>query len=192
MRIFIDYNENYQLYYLKQAINEVHEIFPGELVLRTDHYNGCNYINGVKYPIIFPLYLKNYTSELNRTKSVDYNFIGTIIDKRSWVYKYKTLKSVIKESSKGRDPEQKYNIDPEYYITLSKSKFTLSPTGDCPWSYRFFEAIMCMSIPIVEKNSNDIYKKDYFYYYVNDEHIYREDMAIKNYNTFISRHFLSK
>ena len=41
---------------------------------------------------------------------------------------------------------------------MSKSKFTLTPTGGCPWSYRFFEAIMCLSIPILENNSNDIYE----------------------------------
>lgn len=183
-------SETYQLYYLKRAISEAPDLFPGEIRLRTDHYNGCNYINDTKYPIIFPLYLKNYISELNKTKSIDYNFIGTITDKRNWIYKYKNNNSIIKESSKGRDPKQKYNIDSEYYSVLSKSKFTLAPTGDCPWSYRFFEAIMCMSIPVVERNSNDIYKKDYFYYYDEDEHIYREDMAIKNYNTFISKHIL--
>ena len=183
-------SETYQLYYLKKAINEVRDKFPPEIVLRTDHYNGANYIGEIKYPIIFPLYLKNYISKLDKAKTLEYNFIGTISNKRSWIYKYKTLNSIIKASNKGRDPKQKYNIDEEYYTIMSHSKFTLAPTGDCPWSYRFFEAIMCMSIPIVETNSNDIYMKDYFYYYDNDKHIYSEEIARKNYDILLSKHFL--
>jgi hypothetical protein len=50
---------------------------------------------------------------------------------------------------------------------------------------------MCLSIPILENNSNDIFIKDYFYFYDNDDHIYDKDKAIENYNKFIkSKHFL--
>ena len=85
----------------------------------------------------------------------------------------------------------KYNIDKNYLKTLCKSKFTLSPTGDCPWSYRFFEAIMCLSIPILEKNSNDIYCKDYYFFYDDDKHFYDLEKAKKNYNLFIKNHFIN-
>lgn len=30
------------------------------------------------------------------------------------------------------------------------SKFVLCPGGDAPWSFRFYEVLMCKSIPIVE------------------------------------------
>lgn len=76
---------------------------------------------------------------------------------------------------------------------MCKSKFTLTPTGDCPWSYRFFEAIMCMSIPVVETQSNDRYKNDYFYYVDGDRksHVYDKQKALDNYNRFVnSHHFL--
>ena len=50
---------------------------------------------------------------------------------------------------------------------------------------------MCLSIPILENNSNDVYAKDYFHYYDNEEHIYNIEKAIANYNKFIkSNHFL--
>jgi hypothetical protein len=125
-----------------------------------------------------------------KEKEIDYNFIGTITPKRKWVEKY-TKNSVIKNSGYGRDKNKKYEIDKDYYNTISKSKFTITPTGDCPWSYRFFEAIMCLSIPILENNSNDIYMKDYFCFFDKDEHIYDKDKAIENYNKFIkSKHFL--
>jgi hypothetical protein len=125
-----------------------------------------------------------------KEKEIDYNFIGNITPKRKWLEKY-TNNSVIKKSMYGRDKNNKYEIDKDYYNTISKSKFTITPTGDCPWSYRFFEAIMCLSIPILENNSNDIYMKDYFCFFDKDDHIYDKDKAIENYNKFIkSKHFL--
>ncbi len=42
--------------------------------------------------------------------------------------------------------------DEEYYAHMASSKFVLCPSGDagCPWTYRFFEAMLCGAIPIVE------------------------------------------
>ncbi len=42
----------------------------------------------------------------------------------------------------------KENID--YFEKMSQSKFVLCPAGDAPWSFRFYEVLMCKSIPIVE------------------------------------------
>ena len=42
--------------------------------------------------------------------------------------------------------------DHKYYEILAQSQFVLCPSGDCVWSYRFFEAILCGAIPIVEKS----------------------------------------
>jgi hypothetical protein len=38
----------------------------------------------------------------------------------------------------------------EYFEKMCKSKFVLCPAGDAPWSFRFYEVIMCKSIPLVE------------------------------------------
>lgn len=38
----------------------------------------------------------------------------------------------------------------EYFETMCKSKYCLCPAGDAPWSFRFYETLMCKSIPIVE------------------------------------------
>ena len=40
------------------------------------------------------------------------------------------------------------NID--YFEKMCQSKFVLCPAGDAPWSFRFYEVLMCNSIPIVE------------------------------------------
>jgi hypothetical protein len=42
----------------------------------------------------------------------------------------------------------KDNID--YFEKMRQSKFVLCPAGDAPWSFRFYEVLMCQSIPIVE------------------------------------------
>ena len=33
---------------------------------------------------------------------------------------------------------------------MCQSRFTLCPAGDSPWSFRFYEVLMCKSIPVVE------------------------------------------
>ena len=38
----------------------------------------------------------------------------------------------------------------EYFEKMCQSKFVLCPRGDAPWSFRFYEVLMCKSIPIVE------------------------------------------
>ena len=37
-----------------------------------------------------------------------------------------------------------------YFENMCQSKFVLCPAGDAPWSFRFYEVLMCKSIPIVE------------------------------------------
>lgn len=187
-----------QLFYLKKSLSELtdeqlNKFYPLPIKIRTDHLNGVNYLNNYKVPLTFPVYLKNYIDTQKKDKTIDYNFIGTITPKRKWIQSYTSANSIIRPSNYGRDPNKKYTIDTEYYDTMCKSKFTLTPTGDCPWSYRFFEAIMCMSIPVVEKQSNDRYKDDYFYYVDGDrkQHVYDKQKALENYNRFVnSHHFL--
>jgi hypothetical protein len=37
-----------------------------------------------------------------------------------------------------------------YFQTMCQSKYVLCPGGDSPWSFRFYEVLMCKSIPVVE------------------------------------------
>jgi hypothetical protein len=67
----------------------------------------------------------------------------------------------------------------------------LCPAGDAPWSMRFYESLLCRSIPIVEKiqhtGRNDLeYAIGYKYYLLGDDKmIYRPDWAEENFNKFI-------
>ena len=49
---------------------------------------------------------------------------------------------------------RKATCDPSYYETLARSRFTLAPAGDMPWSTRFFEAIMAGSVPVVSSEDH--------------------------------------
>jgi hypothetical protein len=87
----------YQKIYLKKAINEYlekHNLshkkkLVSSIKISIDHYNGINYINSKKYPLIFHKHLINYIKNLEKNKSIDYNFIGNITKSRNWINKYK-------------------------------------------------------------------------------------------------------
>ena len=60
------------------------------------------------------------------------------------------------------------------------------------WTYRFFEAIMCKSIPIVEKQGVD-HSMDGFNYFLQDErntHCYCTKVCDDNYRLLVARHSL--
>jgi hypothetical protein len=40
--------------------------------------------------------------------------------------------------------------DEDYYQAMTRAQFVLCPSGDFVWTYRFFEAVMCGAIPVVE------------------------------------------
>jgi hypothetical protein len=77
-----------------------------------------------------------------------------------------------------------------YFALLRNSKFTLCPAGDLPWSMRFFEAIMCRSIPIVSDREhagrNDVERSiGYRIYLADEEHVYDEDVVEENFRRFV-------
>jgi len=58
--------------------------------------------------------------------------------------------------------------DHTYFQTLADSSFVLCPDGRFVWTYRFFEAVLCGAIPIVE-NTCELY--DGFRYFTMDDPI---------------------
>lgn len=95
--------------------------------------------------------------------------------------------------------ETQYRIVKEnlfYFTTMCNSKFTLCPRGDCPWSFRFYEAIMCESIPIVKSwhytyRTRQESRINYKYILSEDTHIYDEDILLHNNKIFKKYHLLS-
>ena len=56
----------------------------------------------------------------------------------------------IASSQRGRSSRTKA-WDGHYYNQLLNAQFVLCPKGDFVWTYRFFEAILCGALPIVEQ-----------------------------------------
>lgn len=52
--------------------------------------------------------------------------------------------------------------DDDYYRLLSRSRFVLCPDGDFTWTYRFFEAVLCGAIPIVQHSCSIYAGFEYF------------------------------
>mmetsp|Transcript_29112 Transcript_29112/g.63655 ORF Transcript_29112/g.63655 Transcript_29112/m.63655 type:complete len:303 (-) Transcript_29112:66-974(-) len=117
-------------------------------------------------------------------KTHNYNFIGVVADKdprpdrerrRQWILDFAetniTQDDVLVYSGKeivgGKDfpicstkavanaVEACPGFDPQYYMTMILSNFTLCPGGDAPWSERFYEAILAHSIPVIKDLEED-------------------------------------
>ena len=79
-------------------------------------------------------------------------------------------------------------FDPSYFDTLCASEMALAPAGDGPWSRRFFEAVLCCAIPIVQRPEHsgrtDDERQLGYHFYVYDptssDYRYREDWANAN------------
>lgn len=82
-----------------------------------------------------------------------------------------------------------------YFQTMRQSKFCLCPIGDAIWSFRFYEVLMCGSIPIVESIHHTYrtvqeYKLKYSYYLKDPHtnHVYDENMVKNNDEIFRKNH----
>jgi hypothetical protein len=153
-----------------------------------DHQSGrCwSEITGWR-PVTFPQSLIELVAKIRKSKTSEYFFRGVITPERQWLAQYPNVNS----SSYGRDPARKYTPDLEYYSQLSVAKFGLAPIGDCPWSYRFFEAIMCYAIPIIGTDDEDIFANGFAHARHGSPHSYDEKTCKDNYEILINKHTLS-
>jgi hypothetical protein len=89
---------------------------------------------------------------------------------------------------------QREIFDGEYYKVMCASEFTLCPGGDSPWSMRFYEALMCRSIPILPDNCAFRTPKEanlgYKYFTRDDCFTFNSKWTEHNYNLFLKYHTL--
>lgn len=152
-----------------QALKELNQ----EKKVTINHSKPETKIDDKLYSLIFPRFLLNYNTE---PKTIDILFIGKITRKRE-IFLKKFPDAKIINSNRGRNIKTKAK-DKKYFKLMSKAKFTLCPNGDFIWTYRFFEAIIFKSIPIIEEEC-EIYK-GYRFYKKEDIFLYRHDWI--NYN----------
>ena len=125
---------------------------------------------------------------------------GTKINhKKMGPFDYTLLKNGFVPKYEKKD--NKNLFDQNYFDILSKSKFCLCPAGDKIYSMRFYEALMCGSIPVVKIMDESFRSKaesklDYKFYCISnmektDKFIYKEDWARHNYEIFLNYHTLN-
>jgi hypothetical protein len=174
-----------QEHFFRMALREA-GIFYGRITV--DHTNGMCWHKKIGWvPIIFPIKIIQTIARLSNTKTTKYFLRGVITDSRSWIRKYPNIHS----STYGRNRKPKYKLDLDYYQQLSLSFYGISPIGDCPWSYRFFEAIMCKAIPILGDNEDDRFAKSFFFLRDSSEHFYDKSAADSNFQIFVKNHTLA-
>ena len=162
-----------QEFYAKQACDEIGLKNPN---IKINHSNGITIVNGETYGIVFPKSLINYCKNLWSDRKNKYYFKGIIKKNRQWIKNY----SNVHESNRGRNKNLKYTLDKDYYKSLAQTQFSLSPIGECPWSYRFFESVACGAIPILGDKDVDLFAKDYKFFRHSDCKVY--DTKDANYN----------
>ncbi len=155
--------------------------------VRVDHARGRNWCAQTGWvPIVFPeSYIRQAHLHASQ-KTQKYFFKGVIGKNREWIREY----TGVRESNRGRNKNTKYVFDIEYFEALGATEFGLSPTGDCPWSYRFFEAIMAMAIPVLGRNEADIFADEFQVTRDGEDHFYDIDAAAANFTKLLSNHTL--
>jgi hypothetical protein len=105
-----------------------------------------------------------------------------------------------KNAPNNQSKEAQYRVVQEnldYFERMCKSKFVLCPAGDSSWSFRFYEVLMCKSIPIVEswhhtyrtKEESKIQYKYVLYQNIENEIMY-DDYIRENTTLFENYHLL--
>jgi len=181
---------NLQEYYIRKAIEEAGITLR---TLRVKHKEAECWINRRYYRLIFPKSLIDLCNGITKkeTKTIDYCFKGVITNERAWLNDYKGKENnVIIHSDRGRDENLKYSYDIDYYTLLAKSKYALCPVGECLWSYRMFEAIMCNCIPIVDRN--DMFRYRFKTLCRKDNHIYSENICNYNKDILLNKYTLNE
>ena len=122
-----------------------------------DHTIPRTWVGTLSRPLIFPRAIAERTRSLwTSNRPTRFSFTGLVTEKRRdvlsrWLSKADpTERIVCQDSKRGRRfPEKSW--DDGYYQLLAQSQFVLCPNGDYIWTYRFFEAILCGAIPVVEE-----------------------------------------
>jgi len=150
---------------LKYALAE-HSIDADSLNPQVDHRNGVVNLQGVNFGLKYPKTYLQHIEQLNQDKIYDFCFVGHFesFGREESLKPFMDKNSYIKHSEVGRQKE-KYDFDTSYYQVMCNSKFSLVPnhvSSKNPkkwqhpnaWSYRFIEAIISNSLPVLFRESS--------------------------------------
>lgn len=100
-------------------------------------------VNGKDYGLLFPKRIFQ-----SKPKDIEMLFVGKHTPQRE-AFLSKFPEATIIYTDRGRDDSIKGH-DAEYWDLMSRAKYVLCPDGDFVWTYRFFEAVACGAVPIIQ------------------------------------------
>jgi len=189
---------------LELALEEV-GLHSQKLKITIDHINGRANVSGVEVGIVYPRQFFANAVNLPGEKMRDYYFNGAMPEsggRKQMLQPYvDRAESLIVSSIEGRNNRKKGQFNTDYYSGLRASRFTLCPhQADWPgpketmWTYRFVEACIAKSIPIVFRETplGDQFVNGFHFLWDDKEpHVYDEALAIKNRRLALERFTLS-
>jgi len=115
-----------------------------------DHARPNCKIGEIERPLIYSHAAFRWCRRVWNKRTIESLFIGHMTEHRARVLRgWSFMNPVIVASERGRTfPIKAW--DEDYYRGMGRAKFVLCPDGDYVWTYRFFEAVMCGCIPVVE------------------------------------------
>lgn len=154
-------------------------------------------VGDITLPLLYPMSIVNYCKSFwKEERVIDYIFIGLLAQhRRNHIRAWKetlpnkeNLHIHIENNTNGRSiHKDAVNAwDKRYFLLLAKSKFTLCPSGTFTWTYRFFESILCGSIPIITHYAK-CYEGFHFYYMDDKDYVYDREKVEYNFNLAIER-----
>lgn len=145
---------------------------------------GNSFWGSQRFGPVFPRSLVEPALALPTVKRLEYNFIGKYREDRDWVCEFSERPDSYVFWRAGAGTRQGFlTFDEFYFGTLAASKFTLCPSGREPWTYRFFEAALCKSIPVVDKPNASM---EGFYFLTREQlHVYSPQQAEHNFQRFL-------
>jgi hypothetical protein len=151
-------------------------------------------IGNIKVPLLYPQSVIHRCHQLwNDRRMIDFLFLGKMEWKRQEILEQwkadnpaaQNANVLIEDSHNGRNLKLGA-WDGRYYTLLGKSKFALCPDGAFRWTYRFFEAILCGAIPVVQRHT-DCYDGFQFHYMHDKQFEWTEEKVNHNRKLAIQR-----
>jgi hypothetical protein len=170
--------------------------------IQVDHLNGYCKINGIVFELIFPkvhfFYCREALFKVPKTRRFYFDgYPGDDEGRKEMLFPFKGKDSLITFTDQGRRREYKGSLNEDYFTKIASSKFTLCPhQKDWPnpnsriWTYRFVEACMGFSIPVVF-NKTPLSKTfvDGFYYVFDDNISEGQNIQVDDYDAHLLRNF---
>lgn len=174
--------------YLSQFFEVNYKVSGGRLAkVEISHSEPFTRIGAETRTLIYPASIPRKSREFWSSNRSGTSFTGFIPEFRAEAFKIWQDRASITATSGGRKGLKRY-WDVDYLTEMGKAEFALCPDGGYPWSYRFFEAIMCGATPIIQ--TDQPYYQGYHYHKWDDVNLQHKNVE-ENFQLLTERLTLS-